>query len=112
MILKEKLFELDSFQQRVSCAIIYNRWSSYSSGFHYRSCPIAVISVSLLWLKVVRFKGIANKENISDLLRILKQMQMILAKVPDVKRTLEKMEKTEGPSNKLLMLAEEHKDNI
>ncbi|GBL90208.1 hypothetical protein AVEN_130325-1 [Araneus ventricosus] len=51
MILKEKLFELDSFQQRVSCAIIYNRWSSYSSGFHHRSCPVAVISVSLLWLK-------------------------------------------------------------
>ncbi|GBM74188.1 hypothetical protein AVEN_104811-1 [Araneus ventricosus] len=54
---------------------------------------------------------LANKEEIADLFRLLKQMQILLAKVPDVKKTLEEMEKTEDPSNKLFILAEELRDN-
>ncbi|GBN60197.1 hypothetical protein AVEN_190739-1 [Araneus ventricosus] len=54
----------------------------------------------------------ANKEELGDLFRLLKQMQVILSKVPDVKKTLEEMEKTEDPSNKLFILVEELNDNI
>ncbi|GBM08709.1 hypothetical protein AVEN_52782-1 [Araneus ventricosus] len=55
---------------------------------------------------------LANKEELADLFRLLKQMQIILARVPDVKKTLEEMGKTEHPSNKLFILAEELNDNI
>ncbi|GBM06521.1 hypothetical protein AVEN_150359-1 [Araneus ventricosus] len=54
---------------------------------------------------------LANKEELADLFRLLKQMQIILAKVPDVKKTLDEMEKTEDPSNKLFILAEELNEN-
>ncbi|GBN67842.1 hypothetical protein AVEN_92080-1 [Araneus ventricosus] len=52
-----------------------------------------------------------NKEELADLFRLLKEMQIILAKVPDVKKTLDEMEKAEDPSNKLFILAEELKDS-
>ncbi|GBN24493.1 hypothetical protein AVEN_241314-1 [Araneus ventricosus] len=55
---------------------------------------------------------LANKEELADFFRLLKQMQIILAKVTDVKKPLEEMEKTEDPSNKLYILAEELNDNI
>ncbi|GBM62847.1 hypothetical protein AVEN_35151-1 [Araneus ventricosus] len=55
---------------------------------------------------------ITNKEELADFFRLLKQIQIILAKVPDVKKTLEEVEKIEDPSNKLFILAQEHSDNI
>ncbi|GBM19885.1 hypothetical protein AVEN_186155-1 [Araneus ventricosus] len=48
-----------------------------------------------------------NKEELADLFRFLKQMQLILAKVPNVKQTLTEMEKTEDPYNKIFILSEE-----
>ncbi|GBM06909.1 hypothetical protein AVEN_147847-1 [Araneus ventricosus] len=52
-----------------------------------------------------------NKEELADLFRFLKQMQLILAKVPNVKKTRDEMEKTEDPCNKLFILSEEISDN-
>ncbi|GBO02553.1 hypothetical protein AVEN_139353-1 [Araneus ventricosus] len=54
----------------------------------------------------------ANKEKLADLLRILRQIRIILARVPDVKKTLKEMEKPEDPSNKFFILAEEFFYNI
>ncbi|GBN46928.1 RNA-directed DNA polymerase from mobile element jockey [Araneus ventricosus] len=48
-----------------------------------------------------------NKEELADLFRLLKQIQLIMAKVPNVKQTLTEMEKTEDPYNKLFILSEE-----
>ncbi|GBN77547.1 hypothetical protein AVEN_51185-1 [Araneus ventricosus] len=52
-----------------------------------------------------------KKEALADLFRFLKQMQLILAKVPNVKKTLEELEKTEDPYNKLFIMPEEISDN-
>ncbi|GBO27268.1 hypothetical protein AVEN_231557-1, partial [Araneus ventricosus] len=52
-----------------------------------------------------------NKEELADLFRFLKQMQLVLAKVPNVKKTLEEMEKSEDPCIKLFILSEEISDN-
>ncbi|GBN87820.1 hypothetical protein AVEN_61279-1 [Araneus ventricosus] len=54
----------------------------------------------------------ANKEKLADLLRILKQILIILAKVADFKKTLKEIEKTKDPSNKLFILAEDLNENI
>ncbi|GBN80042.1 hypothetical protein AVEN_212781-1 [Araneus ventricosus] len=54
---------------------------------------------------------LANKDELADLFRVLKQMQIILDKVPDIKKTLEEIGKTEDPSNKLFILEEELNDN-
>ncbi|GBM95459.1 hypothetical protein AVEN_55004-1 [Araneus ventricosus] len=48
---------------------------------------------------------LANKDELADLFTLLKQTQIILAKVPDVKKALEEMEKTEDPSNKLFIFS-------
>ncbi|GBM01545.1 hypothetical protein AVEN_209343-1 [Araneus ventricosus] len=47
-----------------------------------------------------------NEEELAHLFRFLKQMQLILAKVPNVKQTLAEMEKTEDPYNKIFILSE------
>ncbi|GBO00701.1 hypothetical protein AVEN_14109-1 [Araneus ventricosus] len=52
-----------------------------------------------------------NKEELTDLFRFLKQMQLILAKVSNVKQTLEEMGKTEDPYNKFFILSEEMNEN-
>ncbi|GBM78081.1 hypothetical protein AVEN_132222-1 [Araneus ventricosus] len=53
----------------------------------------------------------ANIEELADLFRFLKQMQLILAKVSNVKQILEGMEKIEDPYSKLYILSEEMNDN-
>ncbi|GBM92277.1 hypothetical protein AVEN_29897-1 [Araneus ventricosus] len=52
-----------------------------------------------------------NKEELADLFRFLKQMQLILAKVSNVNQSLEEMEQTEDPYNKLFILSEEINGN-
>ncbi|GBN50392.1 hypothetical protein AVEN_185886-1 [Araneus ventricosus] len=47
---------------------------------------------------------LVNKEELADLLRLLKQMQIILAVVPDVKKTIRNGKKTEDPSDKPFIL--------